>query len=215
LSHASYLINLGATDATLRRRSLETLCAELERSEALGLDYVVLHPGAHGGDEAAGLARVAECLSEAHRRSRGTRVRVLLELMAGQGTCLGHRFEHLRTLLETTAEGHRLGVCFDTCHALAAGYDLRGDYDGVFREFDRVVGLPRLLAFHLNDSKRPLGCRVDRHEHPGDGALGLQVFARLLRDRRFIDLPAVLETSPLPDGTPSFRRNLERLRRLL
>jgi deoxyribonuclease-4 len=216
LSHASYLINLGTADRTLRDKSVAALRIELERAEALGLDYVVLHPGTDGGGgEAAGLVRVAECLSEVHLQTRGARARILLELTAGQGSCLGHRFEHLRTLLEVTDGGDRLGVCFDTCHAVAAGYDLAGDYQGVWRAFDRIVGLSRLCAFHLNDSKKGLGCRVDRHHHPGEGSLGLATFRRLVRDRRFAGLPGILETPPLPGGEPSFRRNLERLRALL
>jgi deoxyribonuclease-4 len=146
---------------------------------------------------------------------RGARVQLLLELTAGQGACLGHRFEHLRTLLQATSFGERLGVCFDTCHALAAGYDLVNDYDGVWDEFARVVGFSRLRAFHLNDSKKGLGSRVDRHTHPGEGALGLPFFRRLLRDRRFATLPGILETPRLPDGTESFGRNLARLRGLL
>jgi len=214
-AHASYPIKFGAADPALRKRSAQALSAELARAEVLGLDFVVLHPGSHAGATAAeGLARVAAGLSRVLRKSGGARVRLLLELTAGQGSSLGHRFEHLRALCEQTDGGASLGICFDTCHAVAAGYDLAGNYDGVWREFERVVGLSRLCAFHLNDSKKGLGSRVDRHTHPGAGALGLEVFRRLLRDPRFAKLPAVLETPPLQDGSASYRRNLERLRAL-
>jgi deoxyribonuclease-4 len=144
-------------------------------------------------------------------------VGLLLEITAGQGSCLGCRFEELADMLEAAAGGDRLGICFDTCHALAAGYDLTTDagYDAVFAEFDRLVGLDRLRAFHLNDSKTPLGSRVDRHQEIGDGYLGLLPFWRLVNDPRFADRPAVLETPSGSDKLPSFARNLQRLRALI
>jgi deoxyribonuclease-4 len=218
LSHASYLINPCAVDPVIRKRSLEALEEEMVRGEEMGLDYVVLHPGAHmGGGQAEGITAVASTLSALHERTRGFGVRLLLELTAGQGSCLGCRFEDLARILDATTAGDRLGVCFDTCHALAAGYDLTSDegYDGVFAAFDRVVGIDRLAAFHLNDSKLPLGSRVDRHEEIGDGYLGLLPFWRLVNDPRFARLPGILETPSGPDKVRSFARNLVRLRALI
>jgi deoxyribonuclease IV len=217
LSHASYLINPCAADRVVRDRSLVALGEEMLRAEEMGLDFVVLHPGAHMGcGEEEGISEVARTLSELHQRTRGFRVRLLLELTAGQGSCLGCRFEHLAGILDATAGGDRLGICFDTCHALAAGHDLTTDegYDRVFAAFDRVVGLDRLAAFHLNDSKLPLGSRVDRHQEIGDGYLGLLPFWRLVNDPRFARLPGIVETPSGPDKLPSFARNLARLRAL-
>ncbi len=218
LSHASYLINPCAADRLVRDRSLQALEEEMVRGEEMGLDYVVLHPGAHVGcGEEVGIAEVARTLSELHRRTRGFRVRLLLELTAGQGSCLGCRFEHLAAIMDATAEGDRLAICFDTCHALAAGHDLTTDegYDRVFAQLDRLVGLDRVAAFHLNDSKAPLGSRVDRHQEIGDGYLGLLPFWRLVNDPRFARTPGILETPSGPDKQPSFARNLARLRALL
>jgi deoxyribonuclease-4 len=218
MSHASYLINLCAQDPVILDKSRAAMEEELVRAEELGLDYVVVHPGAHlGCGEEEGIAAVARSLSWLHERTRGFRVRLLLEITAGQGSCLGCRFEEIGQMLETSAGGDRLGVCFDTCHALASGHDLTTDagYDRVFADFDRLVGLDRLLAFHLNDSKTPLGSRVDRHQEIGDGFLGLLPFWRLVNDPRFARTPAVLETPSGSDKLPSFARNLQRLRALI
>jgi deoxyribonuclease-4 len=218
LSHGSYLINLCATDPVILEKSRVAMEDELVRAEELGLDYVVIHPGAHlGCGEAEGIEGVARSLSWVHQRTRGFKVRVLLEITAGQGSCLGCRFDEVAAILERTAGGDRLGVCFDTCHALAAGHDLTTDagYDAVFADFDRTIGLDRLLAFHLNDSKTPLGSRVDRHQEIGDGYLGLLPFWRLVNDPRFATTPAVLETPSGPDKQTSFARNLQRLRSLI
>lgn len=218
LSHASYLINLCAPDPVILEKSRLAMEDELVRAEELGLDYVVVHPGAHlGCGEAEGVAAVARSLSWLHERTRGFRVRLLLELTAGQGSCLGCRFQDLAHILERSAGGDRLGVCFDTCHALAAGHDLTTDegYDRVFADFHHAIGIERLLAFHLNDSKTPLGSRVDRHQEIGDGFLGLLPFWRLVNDPRFATTPAVLETPSGPDKLPSFARNLQRLRALI
>jgi deoxyribonuclease IV len=217
LSHASYLINACASDALVRERSIAALEEEMIRGEEMGLDYVVLHPGAHVGcGEDQGIAEAARTFSALQRRTRGFRVRLLLELTAGQGSCLGCRFEDLARIMDATTGGDRMAVCFDTCHALAAGHDLTTDegYDRVFAAFDRVVGLERLAAFHLNDSKSPLGSRVDRHQEIGDGYLGLLPFWRLVNDPRFARLPGILETPSGPDKLPSFARNLARLRAL-
>jgi deoxyribonuclease-4 len=201
-AHDSYLINLASPDEALYRRSLEAFVVELQRAEALGLSYLVTHPGAHveSGEE-AGLVRVAGALDEVHQRCAGFRVQVLLEITAGQGTCLGHRFEHLGRVLELVAEPERLGVCFDTCHAFAAGYPLapEGEYQATMAEFDKQIGLSRLRLFHVNDSRKPLGSRVDRHAHIGQGCLGLEPFRLLVNDPRFRNRPMILET-PKEEG---------------
>ena len=190
MAHTSYLINLATDDREILAKSMASLVAEIERSSALGVDYVVLHPGAHlGAGDDVGLARVCEALDEVHARTPNATARVLLENTAGQGSCVGHRFEHLQAIFEGTKTQGRLGVCFDTQHAFAAGYDLstRAGYEKTFRDFDATVGLSRLMAFHLNDSKKPLGARVDRHEHIGEGLLGLATFWRLAHDARFAE----------------------------
>ncbi len=197
LAHDSYLINLASGDPALAARSLAAFVAELERCEALGVRDLVFHPGAHRGDGAdVGLGRVAGALRRAVAATRGYRVRILVEVTAGQGTCLGRSFAELRWLLDEASAPSRTGVCFDTCHAYAAGYDLRGAYDAVWREFDAVVGLGRLHAFHVNDSRRGLGSRVDRHAGIGAGELGRGFFRRLVRDPRFAGVPAVMELPP-------------------
>jgi deoxyribonuclease-4 len=218
LSHTSYLINIATVDPIVLGRSRSALEDEMVRAEELGIDYVVLHPGAHlGAGEEVGLDRAAETLSWLMERTRGFRARLLLELTAGQGSCLGCRFEHLEQLFVRTRGGARLGICFDTCHAHAAGYDLRSDegYDGAFAELDRRVGLPAVRAFHLNDSKTPLGSRVDRHQEIGEGTMGLLPFWRLVNDRRFREVPGVLETPQGGDKLTALPRNLARLRALI
>ena len=199
IAHDSYLINLASPDEALYRRSVEAFVVEMERAERLGLRYLVMHPGAplDAGEE-YGLIRVAAALDEVHGRCAGYRVQVLLETTAGQGSSLGHRFEHLARILALVAEPDRLGVCFDTCHVFAAGYALAPAtaYRATMRAFDQAIGLRRLRAFHLNDSLKPLGSRVDRHADIGQGCLGLEPFRLLLNDRRFRARPMVLETPP-------------------
>lgn len=218
MSHASYLINLSAAEPELLRRSREALAEEMERAETLGLDFVVLHPGAHMGcGEDEGATAAAASLSDLHDRTRGLRVQLLIEITAGQGSSLGCRFEQVEAMLSRARGGDTLGVCFDTCHAHASGYDLSTEegYERTFDAFDRVLGLERLRAFHLNDSKTPAGSRVDRHAEIGDGYLGLLPFWRLVNDPRFAGTPAVLETPSGPDKLPSYKRNLARLRALI
>jgi deoxyribonuclease-4 len=201
-AHDSYLINLASPDATLYRRSLEAFVIEVQRAEALGLTYLVMHPGAAtDGNDQAGLKRIAKALDEVHKRCASCRVQVLLETTAGQGNSLGHRFEHLARLLELVKQPERLGVCFDTCHVFAAGYGLATakEYKATMLEFDRVVGLKLLRCFHVNDSLKPQGSRVDRHAHLGRGYLGLEAFRLLVNDVRFKDRPMILET-PKEDG---------------
>ncbi len=215
-AHDSYLINLAAPGDELFEKSVAAFVDELTRAERLGLSYLVTHPGAHvGSGEDAGLRRVTEGLDEALRRTAGFKVKVLLENTAGQGTCLGHRFEHLARLIADSADPGRLAVCFDTCHAFAAGYDLstQEGYDATFAEFARVVGLRKLKAFHVNDSARPLGSRVDRHAGIGLGRIGEAAFRRLANDPRFAKHPMILET-PKEDaaGRPMDPVNLGKLR---
>jgi deoxyribonuclease-4 len=196
-AHDSYLINLAAPDDDLYGKSIDALVDELERAESLGLSYLVTHPGAHtGSGEDAGLARIVAALDAAHRRTRGSAVKVLLENTAGQGTTLGYKFEHLAWIIQRANDADRLGICFDTCHAFAAGYPLksREDYSETFDRFDELIGLERLQLFHLNDSVKPLGSRVDRHAGLGLGQIGLQAFRHLVTDSRFRQHPMILET---------------------
>ncbi len=215
LAHATYLINLASPDDALWGRSVQALVVEVQRCAALGIPYLVVHPGSHvGSGEDAGLARVARGLSPAVAASE--EVTLLLEVTAGQGTNLGYRFEHIARVIEHAAEADRLGVCFDTCHALAAGYDFRDarSYRETFAALERTVGLHRLKAFHLNDSKFGLGSRRDRHAHIGEGEVGLDAFRMILNDRRFRGLPMVLETPKGADSAED-RRNLAVLRSLI
>ncbi len=196
-AHDSYLINLASPDDTLWQKSVVAFADEIERAEQLGLAYLVTHPGAHvGSGEAAGLARVVRAIDDVHRQTPGAKVKVLLELTAGQGSSLGHRFEHLATIFDGVEDAKRLGVCLDTCHVFAAGYPLapEAEYQRTMAEFDRLIGLKRLKLFHLNDSKKPHGSRVDRHEHLGQGHLGEEPFRLIVADPRFAKLPMILET---------------------
>lgn len=196
-AHNSYLINVASPDDALWQKSVDALVVEVERAEALGLVGVVMHPGASVKSTAEeGLQRIVAGLDETHQRTRGVKVHLWLETTAGQGSCLGWRFEELAQILAEVAEPERLGVCFDTCHVFAAGYGLQTpeEYAATIDEFDRLIGVDRLRAFHLNDSKKPQGSRVDRHEHIGEGCLGLEPFRHLLNDSRFVDRPMYLET---------------------
>ncbi|MBY0527694.1 MAG: deoxyribonuclease IV [Gemmataceae bacterium] len=211
-AHDSYLINLASPDDALYRKSLEAFVVEVQRAEQLGLDYLVMHPGAHlDSGEDVGLSRVATALDEVHDRCAGFHVQVLIETTAGQGTTLGWRFEHLGRILELVKEPERLGVCLDTCHVFAAGYALapEDEYRKTMKEFDRLVGLKRLRVFHVNDSKKPRGSRVDRHAHIGQGELGLEPFRLLVNDRRFRKLPMILET-PKEDDMDTVNLNVLR-----
>ena len=216
-AHASYLINLAAASPAIWERSVEALHEECARAEALGVAMVIVHPGAStGGSVDDGIDRVARALRQiCAGLGLRAKVRLLLELTAGQGSCVGCSFEELAEMLARAGE-RRLGVCLDTQHLWAAGIDWttpRG-YERMFADFDRVVGLAHLEAFHLNDSKKPLGARVDRHAIIGEGLIGARPFARLVRDERFAALPAFLETPPLPSGEESFALGLSRLRGL-
>jgi deoxyribonuclease-4 len=225
VSHASYLINLATASPTLREPTLAAFIDELDRADALGLLGVVIHPGVcTTGTEAAALRLVADAIRTAFRARPRRKTMVLLEHTAGQGRTLGHRFEHLAAIIEQVNGSPRIGVCLDTCHLVASGYDIVSDagYRDTFAAFDRLVGFDRLKVFHGNDSKRPCGSRVDRHEHIGKGCLGLAPFRRLLHDRRFTHLPILIETekttSVTKPGTIAVdrydMRNLDVLRNL-
>ncbi len=213
VSHDSYLINLASPDPTLRQRSVEAFAGELRRATALGLDAVVSHPGNFLDDRDAGLARNVAAISEALRSVPGP-VMLLLETTAGTGTALGRSFEELRALREGVAAEvrERVAFCADTCHLYSAGYDLVGDYDGVWQEWDDVLGLDLLRAIHLNDSKTPFDSHRDRHELLGEGSLGAEPFRRLMRDARFAGIPKILETPKGDDMVSNDRRMLARLR---
>lgn len=195
LAHDLYLTNLASVDPVVYGKSVDSLSEELARCHALGLDALVLHQGAHlGQGEEAGLERFARGLREVMKRSPP--LRLLLETTAGQGTCLGHKFEHLARILELLDGDERVGVCLDTCHVWAAGYDLRTarGYERTWRAFDRLIGLDRLGALHLNDSQKGLGSRLDRHANIGQGELGRKAFGRLVTDPRLQRIPMILET---------------------
>jgi deoxyribonuclease-4 len=213
-AHDSYLINLASADPVLRDRSLAAFRGELRRAARLGLDALVTHPGnATDGDIARGLAQNAALIEQALEEEGGS-VRVLLETTAGSGRALGASFEQLAEMLERVSPAlrPRLGVCLDTCHVYAAGYDLRQDYDGVMGHFADVVGSERLGLFHLNDSATPFASRRDRHAAIGEGSLGEEPFRRLMNDPRFASVPRVLETPKGDDGVSADRANLARLR---
>jgi deoxyribonuclease IV len=213
VAHDSYLINLASPDAVLRARSMESFAAELRRCEALGLDFLVSHPGNYMDERASGIARNADAIAECLERVPGRTV-LCLETTAGAGTALGATFEELAAIIDRVPARlhHRLGVCVDTCHVYAAGYDLAGDYDGVWARFDDVLGRERLRVMHLNDSKTPFGSRKDRHELIAEGTLGEAPFRRIMTDERLAAVPKVIETPKGDDHTASDTRMLGRLR---
>lgn len=216
-AHSSYLINLCATRPAFLRRSIRALIDEIERAALLGVPFIVLHPGSHmGRGEPAGLARVAESLDEVFRATARKKVRIALETTAGQGSNLGYCVEHLAAIYRLVKRPQRLAVCVDTCHVFAAGYDIRNraGYRRLVRDLDNAVGIDQVVAFHLNDSKTPLNARRDRHEHIGQGKIGLAGFRQVLNDRRWRGLPMVLET-PKSEDLHEDVANLRRLQRLM
>jgi deoxyribonuclease IV len=226
VAHNSYLINIAAASPALREQSQAALEEEYDRADALALFGLVMHPGSFTtGTEDGGLQLIASGLRRLLRTRRHAAPLILLEHTAGQGTNLGHRFEHLARILDLLDGSPRVGICLDTCHLLAAGYDIcsADGYTRTFAELDRLVGLDRVKAFHLNDSKKPCGSRVDRHEHIGKGCLGLEPFRMLVNDARFAGCPMLLETPKLDtpesrrksDADPWDLRNLRALRRLI
>jgi len=225
VSHASYLINLATTFPVLREQSIAAFIDEIDRAEALGLLGVVIHPGTcTAGPDDEALRLIADAIRAAFKARRRGKTLVLLEHTAGQGRTLGHRFEHLAAVIKHLRGSARVGVCLDTCHLVAAGYDITTEagYRNTFDAFDQLVGLERLKVFHGNDSKRPCGSRVDRHEHIGQGCIGLKPFRRLLTDPRFAALPILIETEKTHGlerrgaivADPLDMKNLDTLRRL-
>jgi deoxyribonuclease-4 len=218
-AHDSYLINLAAPTDDLWRKSIDAFCEEIDRADLLGLKYLVTHPGAHvGSGEEVGIRRVIVALNEILDRRPKSKLIILLEATAGMGTTLGHRFEHLAAMRAGVPHRKRIGICLDTCHVFAAGYAIGTDeeYQHTFEEFDKVIGLKHLKLFHLNDSVKPLGSRVDRHAAIGLGQIGEAAFRRLITDPRFADLPMILET-PKEDaaGNAMDPVNLAKLRSFL
>lgn len=219
VSHDSYLINLASPDEGLRKKSIELFVEELSRCVTLRIPYLVTHPGAHMGEgEEKGLRRVADALDEVHRLVPADGVITCLEITAGQGSSLGYKLEHLATIIEQVDASERLGVCLDTAHLFAAGYDFRGrKFAGFMREVERTVGASRIKVWHLNDSKKDLGSRVDRHDHIGRGKIGIDGFNPIVRDKRFRKVPKILETPKEKDeqGRDWDAVNLETLRSLM
>ncbi len=212
-AHANYLINLAATNPQFHANSLRSLSEELIRADQLKLPFLVLHPGAHlGAGEEAGLEKIIESIDHVFSRIPKIKTRIALETTAGQGSCLGSKFEHLAYIISRVREPERLCVCLDTAHIFAAGYDIGSEsaVRKIFREFDRVIWRDRLVAIHVNDSKTARGSRVDRHEHIGRGKIGLEAFRIIMRDHRFRKIPKVLET---PKGK-DLREDVENLKTL-
>jgi deoxyribonuclease-4 len=214
LTHGSYLVNLSALDPEILAKSRAAFVADMERCHALGVPYLVFHPGAHmGAGPEAGLAAVARSLDEILADTAGLNVQPLLEVTAGQGSCLGHRFEEIAQILARVRAPERLGVCLDTCHLFAAGYDISSaeGYESTLGELERTVGLSRVKAFHLNDAKKGLGSRLDRHARIGEGTIGMDTFRRIVNDRRFESVPMVVET---PGPLAEWKKQVALLRSL-
>jgi deoxyribonuclease IV len=215
IAHAIYLINLASPDKTLREKSIDALVAELERCELLRIENLIFHPGAHvGSGEKRGIRKISGALNRIHRETKQLKAKTVLEITAGQGSSIGHTVDQLATIIDQVKVKERMGICIDTAHAYAAGYDLRSaaGYKAFWDEVDQRIGLEMVVAFHLNDTKKLLGSRVDRHTHIGEGELGVKAFRRLMRDRRFAKIPKVLET-PKEGGMDE--RNLAVLREML
>lgn len=215
ISHDSYLINLAAPNEEILQRSREAFLEELQRAEALGIPWVVTHMGAYlDSSEEEGLRVLGESVRLLLQQTEGMKAGIALETTAGQGTNLGYRFEHLARIIDMAGGSERVGVCFDTCHVFVAGYDIRTPeaLSATLDEFDKVIGLDRLKVIHVNDAKKPLGSRVDRHEHIGDGELGKETFRILLQEPRLINIPVILET---PEAETMHPENLRRLKELL
>jgi len=219
LAHDSYLINLASPDPALWKKSVDSFVMEMFRADRLGIPYLVTHPGAHTtSSETTGIAAVVRALDEVHRQTRGIKTKCLLETTAGQGSCLGCKFEQLAEMIDVVEEPDRLGICVDTCHIFAAGYPISAerDYKATMRALDQTVGLKLVKAFHLNDSLKPLGSRVDRHAHIGKGMIGKEAFRLLVNDRRFQKVPMYLETPKgTEEGEDLDRINLRTLRGLI
>lgn len=215
ITHASYLINIGSSDLTTQKKSVAALAEELTRCHMLGIPYLVLHPGSStGASEKEGLQWISDNLNEALAQTPGSTM-ILLENMAGQGSSACYKFEHLAFLYKESEHKKRIGICFDTCHAFAAGYDFRTEatYKQLWHDFDEIIGLQHLKAMHINDSKKELGSRVDRHEEIGKGHIGLKAFELLFNDEQFFDVPKILETPK--DTLPDYAHNMLVIKNLI
>lgn len=217
VTHDSYLINLCANDKSILEKSRNAFIDELTRCEQLGIPHLNFHPGAHGGiGEAEGIKIIAESLNIIHDKTIDYKVSSMIELTAGQGTSIGYKFEHIRDIINQVDEKKRITICIDTAHIFAAGYDIKdpNNYKKVMKEFDDIIGLDRLKCFHINDSKKELGSRVDRHDHIGKGFIGLEGFSNIMNDKRLVNIPKILET---PKGKNQLEdlENLKKLKSLI
>lgn len=215
--HDSYLINLCSTNPEFKKKSEEAFLDEIVRCQQLGIEFLNFHPGSHSGaGEEEGLKKIAEALNIAHSKTKGSNVSSMLEVTAGQGSAIGYRFEHLRKIIDLVEDKKRMSVCIDTAHIFAAGYDIRTReaYKKTMKEFDDIIGLELLKCFHMNDSKKPLGSRVDRHDHIGKGLIGLEGFRNIMNDKKLNHIPKILET---PKGKEHLEdvENLEVLKSLI
>jgi deoxyribonuclease-4 len=218
VSHTSYLINLATSERKKHVLSCNALVNELIRSSMLDIPFIVLHPGAHmGKGEKKGIEKIADSINDIFAQSHGIKTRLLFETTAGQGSGMGHSFEQLASIMDKIENQNRCGICLDTSHIFAAGYDIRTEasYRKTINAFDAIIGIENLFVIHLNDSKKELGSRVDRHEHIGEGYIGIPMFKLLMNDRRFKDLPKIIETPKHKDGRDADKMNLNRLRTLI
>jgi len=217
VAHDSYLINVASPDKALQKKSMDALLIELQRCEALGISHLVMHPGSHvGTGEKEGLKRIAQAINWLHSETKDFTTQIALETTAGQGTNLGYRFEQIAEIMDLTEQKKRLAVCLDTCHIFAAGYDIRTEAgrEKTVAEFDKIIGLEKLKVIHFNDSIKDFGSRVDRHEHIGKGKIGLEGFRFFMNDKRFENIPKILETPKDEEGKWD-RMNLATLRKLV
>ncbi|HEQ78820.1 MAG TPA: deoxyribonuclease IV [Euryarchaeota archaeon] len=217
-AHDSYLINLASPKDELYEKSKKAFFTEMTRAEFLGLNFLIFHPGSHTGSGIkAGIERIVAALSELIDTTPGYKLKILVENTAGQGTSIGSTFQEVADILEGVGDMERMGVCYDTCHAFAAGYDIRtaDTYDDTMRIVDDLLGIENVRVFHLNDATKKLGSRVDRHTQIGEGMIGKEGFKHLVNDRRFSDVPGILETPPLKSGEDSYKQNLAVLRKLV
>lgn len=217
VSHDSYLINLCASNLEILEKSRNAFADELQRCEVLEIPYLNFHPGSHTGrGEEDGLKVIAESLNIAHEKTIDFKVSSMLEITAGQGTTLGYKFEQINKIIEQVVEKERMSVCIDTAHMFAAGYDFRNEesYNSTMKQFDDIIGLDKLKCFHINDSKKELGSRVDRHDHIGNGYIGLEGFRNIMNDERLVDIPKILETPKGPEQLEDLE-NLKTLQNLI
>ncbi len=212
ISHGSYLINLASTDNETHRKSINAMLCEMERCELLNIAYLVMHPGSHkGSGELSGIEKISDSINLIHQKTAGCSVKILLEMTAGQGTSLGYRLEHIAEIIERTEEKSRIGFCFDTCHAFAAGYELRikSSYEKILKDIEEITGTEKLMVIHLNDSQNDCGTRVDRHDHIGQGLIGKRPFRWIMNDERLKNIPKIIET---PKAKSKDKDNLKLLR---